>query len=150
MTLIHRRDALRAERILQQRLFANPKISVVWDNVVEEITGGGSPPTVVPACGCATCRHGGRSRLPVDGVFIAIGHTPTTALFAGQVEMDAEGYIQHRAGQHADLGRGRVRGGRRAGQNFPPGGDSGWDRVHGGAGGGKVSGRDRDAALAAE
>jgi thioredoxin reductase (NADPH) len=93
VTLIHRRDSLRAERILQQRLFAHPKVSVIWDSVVEEITAAGSPPTV----NGVRLRHvgtGAESLLPVDGVFIAIGHTPTTALFAGQLDMDAEGYIR--------------------------------------------------------
>ncbi len=93
VTLIHRRGALRAERILQQRLFAHPKVSVIWDTVVDEITGAGSPPTVDGV----RLRHlgtGAESRLAVDGVFIAIGHTPTTALFAGQLDMDAEGYIR--------------------------------------------------------
>ncbi len=92
VTLIHRRDALRAEKILQRRLFAHPKISVVWDSVVEEITASGSPPSVSGVV-LRDRRTGQSSRLEVEGVFIAIGHTPTTAPFAGQVAMDAEGYI---------------------------------------------------------
>ena len=92
VTLIHRRDALRAEKILQARLFAHPKISVVWDSVVEEIEGGGSP-EVVTGVRLRHVKTGAYDRLPVDGVFIAIGHTPNTAIFAGQVAMDAEGYI---------------------------------------------------------
>jgi thioredoxin reductase (NADPH) len=93
VTLVHRRDKLRAERILQDRLFGNPKISVIWDHAVEEITGAGTPPVVTGA----TLRHvktGAVQRIEVDGVFIAIGHSPTTALFAGQVKTDSEGYIQ--------------------------------------------------------
>ncbi len=93
VTLIHRRAALRAERILQQRLFAHPKISVVWDSVVEEITASGHPPTV-DGVRLRDINTGAESSLSVDGVFIAIGHTPTTALFAGQLDMDADGYIR--------------------------------------------------------
>jgi thioredoxin reductase (NADPH) len=92
VTLIHRRDALRAEKILQARLFANPKIKAVWDSVVEEIEGGGSP-EVVTGVRLRNAKTGVFDRRPVDGVFIAIGHTPTTAIFAGQVAMDKEGYI---------------------------------------------------------
>jgi thioredoxin reductase (NADPH) len=92
VTLIHRRDSLRAEKILQKRLFAHPKISVVWDSVVEEIEGGGSP-EVVTGVRLRHVKTGAHDRLPVDGVFIAIGHSPTTAIFAGQVAMDREGYI---------------------------------------------------------
>lgn len=91
--LIHRRDSLRAEKILQERLFAHPKVSVIWDSVVEEIEGGGTP-EVVTGVRLHNVKSGSESSLPVDGVFIAIGHTPNTAIFAGQVAMDAEGYIQ--------------------------------------------------------
>ncbi|HEY8290678.1 MAG TPA: thioredoxin-disulfide reductase [Acetobacteraceae bacterium] len=92
VTLIHRRDSLRAEKILQRRLFAHPKISVVWDSVVAEITAAGTPPSVSGVV-LRDRRTGLSSRLDVEGVFIAIGHTPTTAPFAGQVAMDTEGYI---------------------------------------------------------
>jgi thioredoxin reductase (NADPH) len=92
VTLVHRRDSLRAEKILQQRLFANPKITVVWDHVVDEILGTDEPPGVT-GLRLRHARTGAAQELEVDGVFIAIGHTPTTALFKGQVEMDAEGYI---------------------------------------------------------
>ena len=87
VTLVHRRDSLRAEKILQDRLFANPKIGVVWNNVVEEIWAAARP-TWSPACGCATRETGAESDLAVDGVFVAIGHTPTTAVFRGHVAMD--------------------------------------------------------------
>jgi thioredoxin reductase (NADPH) len=92
VTLVHRRDSLRAEKILQQRLFAHPKIEVVWDSVVEEITAGGSPPTV-NGVRLRNARTGAESVLSVDGVFVAIGHTPTTELFRGQIALDGEGYI---------------------------------------------------------
>jgi len=93
VTLIHRRDTLRAEKILQTRLFANPKISVIWDHVPAEILGGGTP-EVVSGLRLRHAKTGATRDLAVDGVFIAIGHTPNTAIFAGQLAMDAEGYIQ--------------------------------------------------------
>ena len=93
VTLIHRRNALRAEKILQSRLLAHPKIRVVWDSVVERIEGGGTP-EVVTGVRLRNVTTGAHTTLPVDGVFIAIGHTPNTGLFAGQLVMDAEGYIQ--------------------------------------------------------
>lgn len=92
VTLVHRRDHLRAERILQQRLFENPKISVVWDHAVDEILGAGAP-EVVTAARLKNVKTGETQELPVDGVFVAIGHSPTTALFQGQVRLDDEGYI---------------------------------------------------------
>ena len=97
VTLVHRRDALRAEKILQARLLAHPKIKPVWDSVVEEIEGGGSP-EVVTGVRLRNVKTGTMERLAVDGVFIAIGHTPNTAIFAGQVAMDSEGYIQTEPG----------------------------------------------------
>ncbi len=92
VTLIHRRDRLRAERILQDRLFAHPKVSVVWNSVVEDITDAGTPP-VVDGVVLRDTVTGRTSRLGVDGVFVAIGHLPNTAVFKGQVELDAEGYV---------------------------------------------------------
>lgn len=92
VTLIHRRDTLRAEKILQARLFAHPKVQVIWNSTVQEIVGGGTP-EVVTGVRLRDTRTGGGSVLPVDGVFIAIGHSPTTSVFAGQIEMDSEGYI---------------------------------------------------------
>ncbi len=97
VTLIHRRDTLRAEKIGQDRLFANPKISVVWDSVVDEIQGDTNPPTV-KSLNLKNVKTGAISKLPVDGLFIAIGHDPTTALFKGQIDMDGEGYIITRPG----------------------------------------------------
>ena len=93
VTLVHRRDALRAEKILQDRLFRNDKIDVLWDHVLAEIEGESAPPSVT---GIAV-RHvktGAVRRIPLSGVFIAIGHRPNTELFAGQLTMDDEGYIQ--------------------------------------------------------
>jgi thioredoxin reductase (NADPH) len=91
--LIHRRDSLRAEKILQERLFANAKINVVWNKVVKEIVGGGSP-EVVTGLRLADTKSGAETELAVDGVFIAIGHTPNTEVFRGHVTMDRDGYIQ--------------------------------------------------------
>ena len=93
ITLVHRRDSLRAEKILQDRLFANPKISVIWNKAVKEILGGGQPEGVV-GVRLTDTKTGGETDIAVDGVFIAIGHTPTTEVFRGQVNMDRDGYIQ--------------------------------------------------------
>ena len=92
VTLIHRRDSLRAEKILQNRLFAHPRISVVWNSAVEEIIGTGTPP-VVTGVKLRDTASGALSEIAVDGVFIAIGHTPTTEIFAGKLAMDGEGYL---------------------------------------------------------
>ena len=92
VTLVHRRDRLRAEKILQDRLFANPKIHVVWDNAVEEILGEGTPPHVA-GVRLVNLKTRQSSVVPCDGFFVAIGHTPVTDLFRGQLTLDAEGYI---------------------------------------------------------
>jgi thioredoxin reductase (NADPH) len=98
VTLIHRRDALRAEKILQERLFRNLKISVLWDSVVEEIVGDTTPHPLVKGVRVRNVKSGATQLLPTDGVFVAIGHTPNTELFRGQLAMDAEGYIATRPG----------------------------------------------------
>jgi len=98
VTLIHRRGALRAEKILQRRLFAHPKIELVWNRVVEEVLGGGQP-QVVTGLRLRNLETGAVGTLPVDGVFIAIGHRPNTSEFRGQVELDDEGYILTKPGQ---------------------------------------------------
>jgi len=92
VTLVHRRDSLRAEKILQRRLFEHPRISVIWDHAVEEVLGGGAP-EVVRGLRLRNTRTQAEQELAIDGVFIAIGHTPNTAVFRGQVGMDSEGYI---------------------------------------------------------
>jgi thioredoxin reductase (NADPH) len=93
ITLVHRRDALRAEKILQDRLFKHPKISVVWDSVVEEIRGT-EDPLKVTHVRLRNVKTGVISERAVDGVFVAIGHTPATELLAGQVRMKPSGYIE--------------------------------------------------------
>ena len=93
--LVHRRDRLRAEKILQDRLFRHPKIRVVWDSAVDEILGGGMPPGVT-GVRLRNVHSGATSEIELDGVFVAIGHTPVTELFRGQITLDAEGYIPTR------------------------------------------------------
>ncbi|MEO7276792.1 MAG: thioredoxin-disulfide reductase [Sphingomicrobium sp.] len=97
VTLIHRRDSLRAEKILQDRLFANPKISVVWDSEVLEFVGAGQPEALV-GLDIRNRRTGETSRVEVEGAFVAIGHKPATELFAGQLDLDEDGYIEVAAG----------------------------------------------------
>jgi thioredoxin reductase (NADPH) len=92
VTLVHRRNALRAEKILQDRLFRNPKIDVVWDSVVEEILGVHEPPAVT-GIRLRNLRTGSLTEHSCEGVFIAIGHTPVTGFIAGQLPLDPEGYI---------------------------------------------------------
>lgn len=93
VTLVHRRDSLRAEQIAQQRLFKHPKIEVVWNAVVDEILGGDGPMDGVEAVRLRSTLDGETSELPTEGVFVAIGHDPATSVFAGQLDMDDEGYI---------------------------------------------------------
>ena len=92
VTLIHRRDALRAEKILQDRLFANPKIEVLWDHVMDQVLGTEAPPGVT-GVRIKNVKTGTPGELAVDGLFVAIGHDPATGLFKGQIDMDGEGYI---------------------------------------------------------
>jgi thioredoxin reductase (NADPH) len=92
VTLIHRRDSLRAEKILQDRLFANPNINVVWDSEVVEFVGGGEPEALV-GLDIRNKRTGEISRVECEGAFVAIGHQPATELFGGQLKLDEEGYI---------------------------------------------------------
>jgi thioredoxin reductase (NADPH) len=92
VTVVHRRDAFRAEKILQNRLFAHPKIEVVWDTVLEEVLGGGEPAGVTGAS-LRNVRTGAVTKVAADGIFIAIGHQPATELFAGQLEMRRGGYL---------------------------------------------------------
>ena len=93
VTVVHRRNAFRAERILQDRLFRNSKISVVWDSMVEEITGRDDPRRVVGIT-LKNVKTGVLSTLSCDGVFIAIGHAPATELVVGQLEMKPSGYVK--------------------------------------------------------
>jgi thioredoxin reductase (NADPH) len=92
VTLIHRRDQLRGEKILQDRLMANPKITVIWDSVLQEVLGDEDPPGVTGAR-IRNVKTGEEAVLEVDGVFIAIGHSPNTDIFKGTLDMDEEGYL---------------------------------------------------------
>ena len=93
VTLIHRRDSLRAEKMMQKRLFAHPKIKVIWDAGIDEVLGTTNPKSVT-AVRLRNTKSGATSELSADGLFVAIGHVPATELFKGQVDMDADGYIR--------------------------------------------------------
>ncbi len=97
VTLVHRKDELRAERILQERLLAHPKIEVVWDSVLDEVKGD-TDPMGVTGVRLKNVKTNETRDLSCDGVFIAIGHAPASQLFAGQLEMDSSGYLKVKAG----------------------------------------------------
>ncbi len=100
VTVIHRRDTLRASKIMQDKAFANPKISFQWDTEVLDVqdTAGG-----VSGLSLRNLKTGEESTLAVDGVFVAIGHTPNTSLFKGQLEMDGAGYLITRDGPRTNI-----------------------------------------------
>ncbi|ABV84806.1 Thioredoxin reductase [Rickettsia massiliae MTU5] len=97
VTIVHRRDSFRAEKILQDRLFKNPKISVIWDHVVDEIVGNNKPKSVT-GVKIQNVHTKEISLLNCSGVFIAIGHAPNTGLFTGQIVMDDDNYIITKSG----------------------------------------------------
>ena len=97
VTLIHRRDSLRAEKILQDRLFAHPNIKIVWDSEVAEFVAGGMPEALV-GLDVRNVKTGSISRIDVDGAFVAIGHKPATELFEGKLKLDSDGYIEVETG----------------------------------------------------
>jgi thioredoxin reductase (NADPH) len=101
VTVIHRRDSLRASKIMQDKAFANPKIEFIWDSEVAEVldVGKGEVSAVV----VRNLKTGSQHTLPLDGVFIAIGHTPNTALFKGQLELDEAGYIKTHNGSKTNV-----------------------------------------------
>lgn len=92
VTLIHRRDSLRSEKILQDRLFAHPKIDVMWNHAVEEICGTQNPPSVTHVM-LKNTMTGAVTKFDTDGVFVAIGHSPSSSIFADQLKMKTGGYI---------------------------------------------------------
>jgi thioredoxin reductase (NADPH) len=100
VTVVHRRDAFRAEKIMQERLFKNPKIEVVWDSVLEEVVGTKQPKSVT-GVRLRNVKRNAITERKADGVFIAIGHAPATELFKGQLEMRANGYLVTRPGSTA-------------------------------------------------
>ncbi|PHY17252.1 thioredoxin-disulfide reductase [Caulobacter sp. BP25] len=97
VTLVHRKDELRAEKILQERLLAHPKIEVVWDSVIDEVTGD-TDPMGVTGVRLKNIKTGATTELSCDGVFIAIGHAPSSELFAGQLDTGPGGYLKVKAG----------------------------------------------------
>ena len=92
VTLVHRRDELRAEKILQERLFKHPKVEILWDSVLDEVLGD-SDPLGVTGIRVRNVNTGDTTELALDGVFIAIGHRPNTEIFKGVLDMDSEGYL---------------------------------------------------------
>jgi thioredoxin reductase (NADPH) len=97
VTLVHRRDHLRAEKILQDRLFAHPNIKVLWNKAVDRFVGGGEPEGLV-GLDLRDTRTGEISRLDVEGGFVAIGHSPATELFKGKLDLDPDNYIRVETG----------------------------------------------------
>jgi thioredoxin reductase (NADPH) len=93
VTVVHRRDSFRAERILQERLYQNPKVSVLWHTVLEDVRGDDNPLKVRSAV-LRNVKTGEVTERPIDGIFIAIGHSPASELVAGQLEMKHSGYIK--------------------------------------------------------
>ena len=93
VTIVHRRDQFRAERILQDRLFRHPKITVIWDSVIEEICGAENPRKVTHLR-LKNVKSGTSSEIRADGVFVAIGHAPATELVIGQLKLKPSGYVE--------------------------------------------------------
>jgi thioredoxin reductase (NADPH) len=92
VTVVHRRDSFRAEKILQDRLFKHPKIEVIWDSVLDDVLGAENP-LKVNKVRLKNIKTGATTEKAVDGVFIAIGHQPSSEIFAGQLDMKPSGYI---------------------------------------------------------
>ena len=101
VTVVHRRDTLRASKIMQDKAFRNPKISFEWDSAVDEISD--AEQGVVTGVALRNLKTGARRTLDVEGVFVAIGHTPNTGLFEGKLELDANGYIVPRGGARTSV-----------------------------------------------
>ncbi len=99
VSVAHRRDTLRASKIMQDRAFKNEKITFSWNSAVEEVLGG----SVVTGVRLRNVASGETSELKTAGLFVAIGHTPNTGLFMGQIEMDAKGYILTKDGTHTNV-----------------------------------------------
>jgi len=101
VTVVHRRDSLRASKIMQDKAFANPKIEFIWDSEVADVLDEGSGE--VKSIVVRNLKTGQQTTLPLDGVFIAIGHTPNTSLFKGQLALDANGYVVTHAGSKTSV-----------------------------------------------
>ena len=101
VTVIHRRDALRASKVMQDKAFANPKIAFEWNAEVEHVSDVSKGE--VDGVAIRNSRTGDRKTIPVEGIFVAIGHTPNTELFRGQLEMDANGYLITHSGSKTSI-----------------------------------------------
>jgi thioredoxin reductase (NADPH) len=101
VTLIHRRDSLRASKIMQDKAFANPKISFEWNSEVEEVLDAGQG--AVTAVVVRNTQSGDLKSIPIEGLFVAIGHTPNTSLFRDQLEMDVNGYLSTHSGTRTSI-----------------------------------------------
>ena len=99
VTIVHRRDSLRASKIMQDRAFKNPKVEFVWDSTIEEVLGANR----VEGVRLQNLKTGALSERKVDGVFVAIGHVPNTKIFAGQIDMDQAGYIITKGGSRTNV-----------------------------------------------
>ena len=140
VTLLHRRDELRAEKILQDRLFKHEKIEVLWDTVLDEVLGTEDPLGVTGAR-VKNVKTGATSELEADGVFIAIGHAPATELFADQLEMKQGGLYHHRTGLNGHQPARRLCGRRCHRRHLSSGRHRGRHGLHRGSGSGEISGR---------
>jgi thioredoxin reductase (NADPH) len=96
VTLMHRRDALRASKVMQDRIYANPKVDYIWDSQVDQYLGVDEPYRSLTGVRLRSTRDGTTRDVPFDGVFLAIGHSPNTAVFEGQLAMTPEGYLLNR------------------------------------------------------
>ncbi|MGY3288709.1 thioredoxin-disulfide reductase [Bradyrhizobium sp. LM3.6] len=132
VTVVHRRDHFRAERILQDRLFKHPKIKVVWDNAIDEICGEGNPGKVTHVR-LKNVKSGALTEHKADGVFIAIGHAPATELVKDQVKLKPSGYVEVAPELDRHLGARPVRRRRRRRRDLSSSGHSGRPRLHGGS-----------------
>ena len=100
VTLVHRRDSLRAEKVLQDRLFKNPKVEVIWNHTLDEVLGEASPPSVT-AARLRDVNSGETREVKADGIFVAIGHAPASELVAGQLTLHSGGYVKVKPGSTA-------------------------------------------------
>jgi len=130
VTLVHRRDSLRSEKILQDRLFNNSKVEMRWNSVLEEVAGAEDPLGVTGAA-LRNVKTGDVETIPVDGVFVAIGHTPNTELFKGTLDMDSEGYLVTKPDSTQTNISGVYAAGDVQDKDFSPGRDRSRHRLHG-------------------
>ena len=132
VTIVHRRDKLRASKIMQDRVLKNPKISFIWDSAVVDILGKEEDgKKLLTAVTLKNLRTGAVTDHRTDGLFIGIGHEPNTAVFRGQIELDGKGVHRHEGRLDLDQRPGRLRGRRRLGSQLQAGGDRGRLGLHG-------------------